>query len=218
MIIPGVSGGTMAVITGVFEVMLEAISNLNKHIRKSFLTLLPIILGGLFGVFLLIHPVEMFLERFPILSKYSFCGLSLIGCVIFIKKEIGYRLSNIQFICLFAGSASALTITIFTQYYKLNPDHLGFLQLILIGIILSVALILPAVSFSYMLLFFGIYEDVLNAVLHFQLTLLIPLGFGILCGGYIFSKLLFNLINKYEKNTYCFVLGFVILSVADILY
>ncbi len=217
MLIPGLSGGTVAVFLNVFEDILEAVSEAFTHTLKSIKTILPIAMGAITSVLIFSKLIEAFCVSFPIISKYLFCIIAIISCLIFAKEKIGFDTAIKQIIWIISGVAIALITSIIISIYNLNFSHAGFMVLFLIGILLSLALILPAISFSYMMLFFGIYENTLNAISNFKLDYLSPLCVGIAFGGYIFSKILLKLLNAYTKQTYCFVLGFVIMSIADIL-
>lgn len=218
MLIPGVSGGTVAVFLNVFEDILESVGGFFEHISKSVKTLLPIASGALIGIYLCSSPIEQFCMEFPALSKYIFCFIAIVSCFFFAKQKIGLKLNTKHIVCVISGCIIALLISICLNLFNVNLSNGGFFILLLIGMLLSLALILPAISFSYMLLFFGIYDKVLNAIGNMNFGYLLPLAFGVAFGSYIFSKILLRLLERYSKETYCFVFGFVLLSIADILY
>ncbi len=217
MLIPGVSGGTVSIFLDVFEDILESVGGFFKHMIYSLKILLPIAIGALGGIYCFSKPIEIFCSHFPILSKIIFCAIALISCFFFVKEKIGFNLNTKQIACIVSGGLIAILISIITTLFKINLSNAGFMILFSIGIFLSLALILPAISFSYMLLFFGIYEIVLSAISNININILIPLGFGVVFGSYIFSKMLLKLLDKHTKGTYCFVFGFVLMSIADIL-
>ena len=203
-IIPGVSGGTVAVLTGEFENILEAFANIMNHMRRSIATLLPIIIGVACGILITSHPLSIFCERHPDLSKYCFCVISVLSAFGFIKKTQIHKLTLKSGLLIITGGISAFLISFSMQFYKL-------------GFPLALALVLPAISFSYMMLFFGIYQRTLNAISCLDVNYLFYLGSGVVIGSYVFSKLLLKITKSYSIETYSFVLGFLIYSIADII-
>lgn len=215
-LIPGVSGGTTAIVLGVFKGILESVSNLFKDFKKAFFLLFPIFLGGVTGMVLLSSKVNVFCTVFPQFSKYLFCFLSLISTLFFVKKVLYKKFKKTHILYVISGTVNALLLTVLMSSNTLNFNN-GIFSLFVIGLILSVALILPAISFSYMLLFFGIYQKTLYAIENLDLLFIIPLSMGIVFGSYVFSKILNKIIDKYPVETYSFVLGFVFTSIFDIL-
>lgn len=215
--IPGVSGGTIAVLLGVFEPLLGAVSSVFRHFFASFLFLLPFASGAAIGAFAVSFPLSLFCSRFPLFSRVTFCILSAVSLVLFVGKITGFRfcLRDIPF--LLGGTLIAFLLDLLLSMKGFFSAD-GVFPLLLCGIILALALILPAVSFSYMLLFFGLYEKTLAAVGSFELLFLLPLLFGILLGIFAFSSLLEKLIEKYPRNTYCFTAGFVVCSFIGVLF
>lgn len=216
-IIPGMSGGTAAVICNVFEDILEASANFFKHIKSSIVFMLPILFGALLSVYAFSPFINLFCEHFPFMSKLSFCLISLICTFLFAKNSLDKNVSSMKTICLTLGIISAIIISILTSKSQILLSDSNLLMYFFIGFPLALALVLPAISFSYMLLFFGIYEKVIEAILCLDLYILFPLGGGVLFGVYLFSKLLHNLIRHHAQETYSFVLGFVLCSAIDIL-
>ena len=99
VLIPGLSGGTVAVLTRSFEEIIEAIANFRKHFMQSVFTLSPLLAGGLFSILLLVSPIKYFCNQFPELSKYTFFIISIISAIVFcvttlqIKPTVGKVLS-----------------------------------------------------------------------------------------------------------------------------
>lgn len=215
-LIPGVSGGTTAIILGVFKELLESVSNIFINFKKSFLFLCPVFLGVSTGVLLLSSRLNIFCLAFPKTSKYIFCILALLSTFLFVKKVLFSNFKKKHFAYMFCGIILALLLSILISTNKLDVSE-NAISLILIGILLSIALILPAISFSYMLLFFGIYQTTLSAIEAFELRFIVPLSIGVIFGSYIFSKILNKMLDRHPTESYSFVLGFVLTSIVDIL-
>ncbi len=215
-LIPGVSGGTAAILLGVFKNLLESVSNVFKDFKKSVSFICPVFLGVATGVFLLSPKLNLFCIVYPQTSKYLFCFLSLLSTFLFVKKILFGNFKRRHFAYIFSGITVAILFSICISTNKLVVTE-NTISLIIIGILLSIALILPAISFSYMLLFFGIYQTTLSAIENYNFQFIVPLSFGVILGSYIFSKVLNKMLDNHPIETYSFVLGFVITSIIDIL-
>lgn len=215
--IPGVSGGTVAILTGEFETLIEAVGNIHLHIKKSLLSLLPVIFGAITGLFIISFPMDLFCEKYPIFSKYTFCFISTISAIFFIYKTKIYKVIIKQQIYIILGCSSALLISVSLTFLNINLLNSHYLLMLLLGMPLSLALVLPAISFSYTLVYLGIYERTLNAILNFDIPYLLCLGLGVIIGMYISSKLLLKLIKSYPNEIFCLVFGFLIFSVFEII-
>lgn len=216
-LIPGVSGGTVAVVLKVFEDILEAVGDFHKHILKSLLTLFPIGLGAAIGIVIVSNPLENFSVEWPFVSKITFCALSLISTILFVKSTLTLRFSKKKCIMLLMGILLAITITYITGNFELDISNNNVIYLMLSGIPLAAALVLPAISFSYMLYFMGMYERTLNAVGSFEVGYLLPLGSGVIIGIFLFSKTLNKVLKRHPEEVYSFVLGFVLFSLLNLL-
>lgn len=215
--VPGISGGTIAILLNVYEDILDATGNVYKHIRKSIVFLFPIFIGVCLGAFSFSFPIKFLCENIPLFSKLIFCCISLFSTIYFAKTtQLDFRNFHVVKYLIF-GIFSSIAFSIVSSLITLNYHVHTPLILFIYGIPLSLALILPAISFSYMLLFFGLYDFVINSLNSLEILSLTPLLFGITFGSLIFSKLLLKLLKSNKTKTYSFVLGFVISSITDIL-
>ncbi len=214
--IPGVSGGTVAMLIGVFEDILESTANVFKHLRKSLVILFPILSGAVLGAYLISYPLEYFSVEFPQLSKSTFCIISIISAVYFAKINLKGSKNAKTIVCFLLGTLIAFTSSILFRFYDISAIEFNFINLFFMGTSLSLALVLPAISFSYMLLFFGIYDSFIKAIISVDIYFLLPIFLGVSIGSYLFSKFLLKLINHHTVATYSFVYGFVLYSAVDI--
>ncbi len=215
-IIPGLSGGTMAVATKTFEIIVESVANVFHHFKRSFYVLAPIATGALFSIITLAKPLSCFGTEFPLISKVFYLTIALLSIIFFAKNNIQPKINIAKTSAIILGIILSFSISYFTQYFKLFDGQINYIFLLLIGFPLAISLVLPGISFSYMLLFFGIYERTLSAIDNFDLYFLIVLFSSVLIGTFVFSKCLLKLIEKHKQETYSFVLGFVLISIIDI--
>ncbi len=216
-LIPGVSGGTTAILVGIFEDCLEAVANLFIHIRKSLKILIPIIIGVCIGAYTFSIPIGMFRQQLPTVSKIVFCTISLLSTLYFIKANNIDIKNKKSYFFIILGALIALIIAALLFFKKINISNHSNLSIFLCSFPLSLALVLPAISFSYMLLFFNIYDIFIESVKQLDISILLPLFGGLILGSFIFSKILYKLITFRKNETYSFVLGFVLCSFADVL-
>ncbi len=216
-IVPGISGGTVAVLTNAFELIIESVANLFTRFKSSFLTLLPIVAGAVFSIILISQPLKFFSEEFPLTSKFTYLSIALISTFLFAKNSINFDFKASKILAFIFGILLSFLISLMTTQTRLFIDRENPLYLIFIGFPLAISLVLPGISFSYMLLFFGLYDRTLSAIQSFDLIYLILLFLSVSVGTVIFSKCLLKLIEKHKQETYSFVLGFVVNSMIDML-
>ena len=223
-IIPGVSGGTIAFISGIYEELIETINNVNfeaiKKLKnngiKSFWThingnfLIALLTGIAISIMSLAKVITHLLETHSQLLWGFFFGL-IVASVYIVGKQVNkWDINNI--ISLIIGSSIAFYITILNPMQ--NPDALWFV--FLSGSIAICAMILPGISGSFILLLLGSYEFILVAIKDFKLDVITIFGVGCITGLLAFSKLLNWLFKKYHDITIALLTGFLIGSLNKI--
>ena len=215
-IVPGVSGGTIAMILGVYDKILHAINNISNDFKNQYKILLQIFLGAIVGIFLFSNMVKMLFENYPIQVGYLFIGVILGGSPLMFKKATvkGFDKKNIVFlligiiIVLMMGSPSNDSSSIITELTLLR-----FVWLFLGGVVVAIALILPGISGSFMLYILGLYNTTLTAVSDLNVLILIPIALGGLIGTLLTARIIENLLIKYPEQTYILIFGFILGSV-----
>jgi putative membrane protein len=224
-IIPGVSGGTLAITLGIYEKMLDAIGNFRNNIKENIKFLIPIGLGAVISLLALSNVISFTLENYPIETTCLFIGLILGGIPILTKKTKLNLNNTIYFLITFL-LVIALTC-MQTSGNVVSFSNMNILDYILVfgvGIVAAGTMIIPGISGSFVLMMLGYYEAIINSIkdlTHFNdvlsnLLVLIPLGVGILIGIVFISKIISYLIKKHESSTYAAILGFVISSIISI--
>lgn len=218
-LIPGVSGGTMAIILGVYDDLIHAIGSFFEDVKKHTRLILEIGIGGVVGLILFSGLVEKTLLTFPYQMGFFFMGVVLGGVPTLYKRATrgGKRRNSIYYFLV--GLIVAIIMTLKPGAIATVATGEGiasFIFLFLGGIIIAVALILPGISASFMLLTLGMYEITLQAINSFNIAFLIPLGMGAVIGTLATTKALEKLMAKYPQNTYMLILGFVLGSLIPI--
>ena len=224
-LIPGISGGTIALITGIYKDLITALNNLTfKNIKFNFLKnskknkfdILAFLAVGISLSILLFSNIILFLLDNYINEVSSFFfGLIISSVFILLNKIKGIKISDILILVL-----SALIIS---QVLKLNSinQEITFAYIFICGFICSCAMILPGISGSYILLILGVYHFILkklNTLFDSDSYLYISsFIFGGAVGIITFSRIIKWLFKSYEKRTMVVMIGFIIGSVSKII-
>ncbi|MBQ8897353.1 MAG: DUF368 domain-containing protein [Clostridia bacterium] len=222
MLLPGVSGGTTAIILGIYDKIVSAVSSFRKNIKKNLIFLGTLALGGGIGVLLLAKPLETLVGLWYGPLCCLFGGLTL-GSVPMLLKKTGAKLNvkDILKVALWLVVGAAIVVGIeFMPEDMLTLGDSGILRFVLLfvlGIIFSVGFVLPGISLSYLMLVFGVYTPLLAAVSGLDIMFLLPLALGILVGTVLTTKLLETCMNKHPLPTYTVITGFVAGSVVALL-
>ncbi len=227
MIIPGVSGGTLAVLLGVYDKIIESISGLFKHFKESVLFLLPIVLGAVLAFAALYFPLKYALMYAPFPTIMLFAGFMLGSCpdLIFTAKKNGFKKYDVVSIILPLALVVGICFIPNLGDVNLGTDMPvgGYFLLILMGALASCALVVPGISGSMLMLIFGYYTPLLNTISAIRTTpghaILVLLAFaaGLVVGFFTIAKLMQLLLNKFRRGTFWAIVGFVIGSIPAVI-
>lgn len=232
-VIPGVSGGTIALILGIYEEFISSISNIFKEFKKSISFLIPIFIGMGLSIILLSRIIDRAYKIIPIPTVLFFMGLVVGGIPLVIKRinnskdkitSSNYIIFIITFLLVLSLSLSKIFISSFSNVSFTNMNILSYILLFIVGIVSSATMIIPGISGSLVLMMLGYYYPVINTIkeitsfknLFSNFIILFIFGLGVLLGIAVISKMIEYLFKKHEKKTYFTVLGFVIASVIAI--
>ena len=227
-VIPGVSGGTMAVSMGLYELILSSIGNFFKDIKGNFIKLLPIILGILVAIVSTSKLVTYALTNYKAQTLCLFIGL-IFGGVSLIMRKIKGKGSKTNYLIFFVIFFFVISLNFLkTGIIEISFTNMGiidYLLLLLMGFIASSAMVIPGISGSFILMVLGYYDKIIYTVstitdfskLGSNLLILVPFGIGVIIGIVFMAKLITNLIKKYETKTYFAIMGFVLSSVVVLL-
>ncbi len=218
MLIPGVSGGSMAIILGVYNKLITAVSSFFKHKRLSVIFLAIFLAGGVLGMVLFAMPLEKLLNTYRLPTMYFFIGAVVGGTPLIIKEAKLKSFSPKIIIYTLVGMVLVGGFEkIPTGWFDADPEGFtGFLILTLAGFIGAIALVLPGISVSYMLLLMGLYEEVIGAIKAVDVFYLLPMIIGLGAGVITTTWILETLMTKHPQGTYLIILGFVLGSVAGV--
>ena len=235
-IIPGVSGGTMAVTMGVYDKIINAINNLTKDFKKAFFTLLPLAIGMIGGVGVFSFILPHCLSHYSFQTSMCFIGL-IVGGIPFIytsttdsfkKEERKLNPLHIIIFLLMVGVSvfMALANPEATNTDSLTANPKTMITLLILGAVCAAAMVIPGVSGSLLLMMFGYYSGVIGTIsscitalkdmnvkgLLSCALIIAPFAIGCILGVVLISKLLSFLFKKFESFTYCGIFGLVAAS------
>ncbi|MBE9480740.1 MAG: DUF368 domain-containing protein [Bacteroidetes bacterium] len=222
-VIPGVSGGTIALITGIFERLINSIKSFNFKAIKLLFTgkfkefvkytdlyfLIAIIAGIVIAIVTLARLFDFLFENYPVYIWSYFFGLVL-ASVYFVGKTVSKWTVSV-IITFIIGTAIAIIISL------LNPaiENKNFFYLIICGVAAICSMILPGLSGSFILFIMGNYKLVaIDAINNVDIKILIPVLIGAVGGLLVFSHILSWVFKKYRNETISLLTGFILGSVS----
>ncbi|HDZ3291160.1 TPA: DUF368 domain-containing protein [Staphylococcus aureus] len=222
-LVPGVSGGTIALLLGIYNQFIASISGIfSRRFWPSFTFLIPIIIGMLLAMGSLSNLFNYLLSQHHIPTMFFFGGL-IIGIVPYLLKISNYKTSftTKHYMMVIAGIAILIVITLMNNDDKHAGETLTLSTSLIIkyfiaGMCASSAMLLPGISGSFMLLVFGVYGTVMLAIsevvkLNFTgLPILLAVGFGVLAGFIISSKIIQYFLTHHKLMTFALIIGFVV--------
>lgn len=217
-VVPGVSGGTIAFITGIYEELLATISGIKPSLLKTwknqgirafwragnFNFLLALLTGIAISILALSHLIAWLLANHPVLLWSFFFGLVL-ASVFFVGKQV----KSWEFRTILAFIAGAAVAWYITSLPPMAQDD-SLLFLFVCGMIAICAMILPGISGSFILLILGAYETVIASIKAFDVKNLAVFGAGCIVGVLAFSHLLNWMYKKYHDLTVALLTGFLL--------
>ena len=218
-VIPGVSGGTIALITGIFERLIDSIKSFDfvalrlmiKFQLKEFIKhtdlffLISVLSGAVFSVFSLAKLLEFLFENYPIYIWAFFFGL-ILASVYFVGKTVE-KWSISVIITFIVGTGIAVAISVLSP----ATENDSFFYLIICGVVAICSMILPGLSGSFVLILMGNYELVMiQAVSNVNLKILFPVAIGAGGGLVLFSHLLSWVYKKFKNETISILTGFIL--------
>lgn len=224
-VIPGVSGGTIALLTGIFERLINALKSFDveavrlllkfkfkefaRHVDFGFLV--AVFLGVGVSIVSVAKLLEFLFQSYPVYVWSFFFGLILVS-VWFVGKSIG-KIDVPAAVSFVAGAVVAFGLSV------MNPatENTAFWYLIICGAVAICSMILPGLSGSFVLILMGNYQLIMiYAVSHFDMGIIIPVGIGVVVGLLAFSHFLSWLLSRYARQTMAVLTGFIFGSLGTI--
>ena len=232
-IIPGVSGGTLALTLGIYEDFIKAISHFFSKLKENIKFLIPVFIGIGLSLITMSRVIDYSYAHFPIPTMMFFMGLVIGGIPLLLnkvkkskeKKQISsYIIMAITFIFVIVLALSDQLFNISLKADLNNINFIGYILLFIVGMVAAATMVIPGVSGSLVLMLLGYYYPIIKLIkeltkfknLGHNIIVAGVFGIGILVGIVLISKLIEFLFSKYKVKTYFGVLGFIFASVIAI--
>lgn len=234
-IIPGVSGGTLAVSMGIYDKLIHCITHIISEFKESIKFLLPIFAGAGIALIALTFVIQALFDYYPIPTNLLFIGLIIGGLPPVIDKvkghsvTIGQIVAGILFFTLVVGMAMLGSDG--SKEVSLDMNILTIIKLLFVGIIAAATMIIPGVSGSMVLLILGYYQPIIRQITLFCTALvsfdmqglidgfliLFPFGIGVIIGILGIAKIIEIIFAKYPMHAYYAIIGLIAASPIAIL-
>lgn len=230
---PGISGGTFAMMLGIYDDLMDCVASFYKDVRRKLLFLLPIGLGMAVGVLFFSNVIQFLFEHYNTQVRFAFIGL-MVGTLPYMRQEANkqgfkaiYLLPcalalavTVGFAWLEGSAQSAGSAAVVGQVGQVPGEAYGLLQIFELlgyGAVIGLGTIVPGLSSSFMLMYLGAYERLLAVVVNVDIIRLIPVGLGAGFSVLLLAKVITTLFKRAYGPTYYTVLGFVLGSVVALL-
>ncbi|WP_125608432.1 DUF368 domain-containing protein [Lapidilactobacillus bayanensis] len=211
-ILPGVSGGALAAVFGVYERIISFLAHMTKNFKKNLLYLIPLGLGGLAGVFIFSFVVSFALGKYEAQILWFFIG-AIVGTVPSLWQQAGKEGRNHRHLVILAVTfVISLVFLIFGEQLFGNGVSQNFGTWILAGFLIGLGMIIPGLSPSNFLIYMGMYKDMADGIKTFDLAILIPLAIGGVVSVLLLSKVADYIFRRAYAGMFHFILGVVFAS------
>ncbi|MEE2785685.1 MAG: DUF368 domain-containing protein [Pseudomonadota bacterium] len=219
-VVPGVSGGTVALITGIYQELIDTIARFGPeslsllssprefYAHHNFRFLLALGVGMGIGILAFAQVMRYLLDAYPTVVWAFFFGVIVVSAFVVARHRDRRVLMTLGLVGLIAGLALALL--------PVRSTDAGLLELFVGGSIAVCAWILPAVSGSYVLVLMGLYEPVISALSEFAMVPLMTLASGCAVGLFVFVRVLKRLLIRYYEQTMGVLAGFMLGSTINL--
>lgn len=216
-ILPGVSGGVLAAILGIYERMLSFMAHIRKNFKRDFVYFLPVGIGGIVGIGVLSKPLEYLLANYQMIVLWGFAG-TIVGTLPTLVFESTSRTKRDRIdVAWFFGVLIGGGLFLFFMNELLGTIPANFLGFVIAGILIALGVLVPGLSPSNLLIILGLYTPMLKGFKDFDLMVFIPIAIGGIISMLTFSKAMEKLIQHHHSRVYHFILGIVLASTILIL-
>lgn len=212
-ILPGVSGGVLAAILGIYERLIHFLAHLKENFVENVLYFIPVGIGMVLGIAAFSYPVNLLLDNYKVIVLWGFAG-AIIGTVpSLIKESVAKSERDRTDILVFWVSFIVSGIFLYSLNGMVGTLPANFLSFILAGALIALGILIPGLSPSNLLLILGLYAPMLNGFRKLDLLgTFLPIGIGGALALILFSKLMDHILKNYYSRVYHFIIGIVLSS------
>lgn len=216
-ILPGVSGGALAAVFGIYERIIAFLADIRKDFLKNVIFFIPVGFGAVFGMFALSKPLDYFLETAKIQVMWCFVGC-IVGTLPALFREAAKEGRKPRHIVLTIITAAVVLIGLWAanQYFDVAMPQ-NFFTWMLAGLIFALGMIVPGLSPSNFLIYMQMYKPMTAGISQLDFSVILPLAIGAILCVLLFAKLMSWILSKAYAGVFHFILGVVIASTAIII-
>ncbi|AGK71469.1 hypothetical protein I872_06925 [Streptococcus cristatus AS 1.3089] len=212
-ILPGVSGGVLAAILGIYERMIRFLAHIKENFVENVLYFTPVAIGMVLGIAAFSYPVNLLLDNYKVIVLWGFAG-AIIGTIPSLIKESVKesdrdRADTVTFWLSFILSG----IFLYSLNGMVGTLPANFLSFVLAGALIALGILIPGLSPSNLLLILGLYTPMLTGFKRLDLFgTFLPIGIGGALALILFSKAMDHILKHYHSRVYHFIIGIVLSS------
>ncbi len=215
-ILPGVSGGALAAIFGIYERIISFLAHITKDFKENVRFFLPIGLGGVTGVFLLSFGVSFLLGTYEVMIMWFFVGC-IVGTVPALWKEAGREGRSNRDIMILIGSFVAGYLFLWQGSSLFSEVQQNFWTWLIAGGLIGLGMIVPGLSPSNFLIYMGMYKAMSDGINELNFSVIVPIGIGGIVTVLGLSKMMDYIFSKAYAQLFHFILGIVFASTVMII-
>lgn len=215
-ILPGVSGGALAAIFGIYERIISFLAHITKDFKENVRFFLPIGLGGVTGVFLLSFGVSFLLGTYEVMIMWFFVGC-IVGTVPALWKEAGREGRSNRDIMILIGSFIAGYLFLWQGSSLFSEVQQNFWTWLIAGGLIGLGMIVPGLSPSNFLIYMGMYKAMSDGIKELNFSVIVPIGIGGIVTVLGLSKMMDYIFSKAYAQLFHFILGIVFASTVMII-
>lgn len=216
-VLPGISGGVLCVVFGVYKPVMEVLSSPFKKLKEHWRLLLPIAVGSAVGFIVLVHGVSSLLKNYENLATCVFAGLILGTLPSLIRTAGKEKRTTKSYTAFFVSFAIFFALFMFLEHgvgFSITPSFVWF---VFAGAIWGISIVLPGLSSSAILLFLDLFEPIVEGAKHLDFGVLIPLAIGGIGAIVLFSRLVNMLYEKHFSVMSHIIIGIVVATTIPII-
>lgn len=211
-IVPGISGGALAAIFGIYERIIRFLANLTKDFKENVLFFIPVGLGALFGIVILSFGVSFLLEQYETIILWFFVGC-IVGTAPALWQEAGKK-GRKQLDWIIVGLSFVFGMILLGFGSQLFDGQVppSFFSWFISGALIALGILVPGLSPSNFIVYMGLYKTMADGFKTLDLSVIIPIGIGGLVTVLALSKVIERIFENYYSYFFHFIIGIVLAS------
>ena len=216
-IAPGLSGSVLLVILGLYQKAINAIGTLFKDFKNNVKFLFPLVLGFGVGVIIFSKIVDFLLGNYEMYTRFAFLGLVLGTIPLFYKEVKKEGFNKKYYIYIVIAAIIGLSVFFFNKNLFPAVTNPNLFQSVILGVAVAGSSIVPGVDSAVILSSLGLYELYVSSIADFNLSILIPAGFGLVIGALVISFIINKLIKRFYTATFSIIFGLFLSIIPNVL-